>query len=82
MCVAQTNINISHTAGWDTEPYIAINPTNPNNLIAAWMRLSGFTLTAGTSYSNDAGVTWSTPIATPHLHANFTSADVSIAFNN
>ena len=80
--VAQTNINISNTAGWDTEPYIAINPTNSNNLIAAWMRLSGFTLAAGTSYSMDAGLTWSAPTTIPHLHTNFTSADVSIAFNN
>ncbi|MGZ4116718.1 MAG: exo-alpha-sialidase, partial [Bacteroidia bacterium] len=82
MSVAQTNINISNTSGWDTEPYIAINPTNPNNLVAAWMKLSGFSLAAGTSYSTDGGLTWSAPVAMPHLHANFTSADVSLSFNN
>jgi hypothetical protein len=82
LCSAQTNINISSAAGWDTEPYIAINPTNSNNLIAAWMKLSGFALTIGTSYSTDAGASWSTPTITPHLHPNFTMADVSIAFND
>jgi hypothetical protein len=64
---AQTNINISSASGWDTEPSIAINPSNPNNLIAAWMKLSGFALTIGTSYSTDGGASWSTPAITPHL---------------
>jgi hypothetical protein len=80
--VAQTNINISAAAGWDTEPYIAINPANPDNLIAAWMKLSGFALTIGTSYSTDAGASWSTPAITPHLYPNFTMADVSLTFSN
>lgn len=81
-CFSQTNINLSNAAGWDTEPYIAINPINSNNLVAAWMKLSGFTLAIGTSYSNDGGSTWSTPAVIPHLYPNFTSADVSLAFNS
>lgn len=80
VCIAQTNINISNTAGWDTEPYIAVNPSNPNNIVAAWMRLSGFTLAIGTSYSNDGGTTWSSPTTIPHLYPAFTMADVSLTF--
>lgn len=76
------NVNISNLSGWDTEPSIAVNPTNPNNLIAGWMKLSGFTLAIGTSYSNDGGSTWSTPTVIPHLHPGFTSADVSLTFSN
>jgi hypothetical protein len=79
---AQTNINISNLAGWDTEPSIAINPNNPDNLIAGWMKLSGFTLSIGTSYSMDGGSTWSTPSVMPHLHPGFTMADVSLTFSN
>jgi Secretion system C-terminal sorting domain len=82
ICSAQTNTNISNFSFWDTEPYIAINPTNPNNLIAAWMRASIGGLSAAVSYSTNAGSTWSTPYNTPHLYSNFTSADVSIAFNS
>src|SRR5688572_11795919 len=35
------NINISNYTFHDMEPYIAVNPTNPNNVIAAWMKLTG-----------------------------------------
>jgi hypothetical protein len=80
--VAQTNINISNASGWDTEPSIAINPANSNNIIAAWMKLSGFTLAIGTSYSNDGGSTWSTPVLIPHLYPGFTMADVSLTFSS
>ncbi|MCW3072204.1 MAG: hypothetical protein JWO44_2094 [Bacteroidetes bacterium] len=79
---AQSNINVSSTTGWDTEPSLAINPANSNNLVAAWMRVSGFTLAIGTSYSTDAGATWSTPTVIPHLHPGFTMADVSLVFGS
>lgn len=80
---AQTNTNISNFTYWDTEPSIAINPGNANNLVASWMRAGGIgVLSIGTSYSNNAGLTWSTPVNIAHLHSNFTSADVSFAFSN
>jgi hypothetical protein len=82
ICFSQTNINLSSAAGWDTEPSMASNPSNPNNIVAAWMKLSGFTLAIGTSYSTDGGTTWSAPTTIPHLHPGFTSADVSLTFNN
>lgn len=79
---AQTNTNISNFTYWDTEPSIAINPTNSNNLVAAWMKATAFgIISVATSYSTNAGNTWSTPATIPHLYTNFTSADVSLAFN-
>src|ERR1035437_10717856 len=80
---AQTNTNISNFTYWDTEPSIAINPTNSNNLVAAWMKVTAVGKTsAAVCYSSNAGATWSAPFATPHLHTNFTGADVSLAFHN
>src|ERR1035437_863293 len=83
ICLAQTNTDISNYTYWDTEPSIAINPTNPNNLVAAWMKVTAVGKTsAAVCYSSNAGATWSAPFATPHLHTNFTGADVSLAFHN
>ncbi len=82
-CIAQTNTNISNFSFWDTEPSIAVNPSNSNNLIAAWMKASAVSqLSIATSYSTNGGTTWSVPTFIPHLYSNFTSADVSLAFNN
>lgn len=77
------NQNISNYVFPDTEPYIAVNPTNPNNVIAAWMKLTGASQMAiAVSYSNNAGVSWSAPQNIPHQSATWTSADVSIDFNS
>ncbi len=82
-CSAQTNTNISNFTYWDTEPSIAVNPVDSNNLVAAWMRAGGVgILSAAISYSTNAGASWSIPALIPHLHSNFTAADVSLAFNN
>lgn len=83
VCFSQPNTNISNYTFWDTEPSIAIDPINSNNLIAAWMKATGIgSISVATSYSNNAGITWSTPLIIPHLYSNYTSADVSVAFNN
>ncbi len=82
ICFSQTNTNISNSTNWDTEPYIAVNPTNSNNIVAAWMRVSGITLVIGTNYSIDGGLTWTTPTTIPNLHPTFLMADVSLTFNN
>ena len=34
------NVNISTNPLPDTEPFIAVNPVNPNNLIAGWMHVN------------------------------------------
>ena len=78
----QTDLNISNSGLLDTEPFIAVNPSNSNNLIAAWMHINlSLKLSINTKASFDGGVTWVNPNTLPHISPNFTSADVSIAFN-
>ena len=76
------NINLSSLGGFDGEPYIAVNPTNPKNIIAGWMRgrLDGRIWIAVKS-SFDEGNTWSNVQFMPHDNDLNGSADVSIAFN-
>jgi hypothetical protein len=82
-CFSQTDQDISSTAVRETEPYIAINPADSNNLIAAWMTVS-FPLKIATRASFDGGITWSSVSYLPHFSPSLTttSADVSIAFNH
>lgn len=78
-----SDMNISNFPTSDTEPYLAVNPSNGNNLIAAWMRVTSFTqLSICTKASFDGGITWGNQNILPHMSSNFTSADVSITFNN
>ncbi|HEY6160311.1 MAG TPA: exo-alpha-sialidase [Bacteroidia bacterium] len=80
---AQNNINISNYNFDDTEPYITVNPSNPNQLIAAWMKVTGVPqISIAVSYSSDGGITWSSPANMPSLHNSFRSADVSLAYTN
>jgi hypothetical protein len=80
-----TNTNISSGVAFDGEPYLAINPTNHQNLVAAWMgiKLSGglYRVAIKTRASFDGGNTWSAANALPHFGTGFTSADVSMAFD-
>ena len=39
------NVNLSNLAVFEGEPYLAINPTNPKNMVVAWM---GFVFSNGT----------------------------------
>ena len=75
--------NISNSGFPDTEPFLAVNPANQNNLIAAWMH---FTVAQKeviyVKSSFDGGVTWGNQTSLPHFSPTFTSADVSIAFNS
>lgn len=79
------NTNISNGVTFDGEPYLAINPANPKNLVAAWMgiKLSNgtFKIAIKTRASFDAGNTWSTTNALPHMGTAYGSADVSMAFD-
>jgi hypothetical protein len=79
---AQSNFNISNNATGNTEPFIAVDPANPQNLVAAWMQFTVYRVSIGVSHSNDGGQTWSAPITMPHLNTVFTSADVSMTFDN
>lgn len=80
---AQNNINVSNANFFEGEPYLAIDPSNQQHLVSAWM---GFKIGEGivikTSYSNNGGSTWSTPINFNHQLVGNGSADVSLAYDN
>ncbi|MBI4946690.1 MAG: T9SS type A sorting domain-containing protein [Bacteroidetes bacterium] len=79
------NTNLSNGVIFDGEPYIALNPANNKNLVAAWMGMkfsSGmFRIAIKTRASFDGGNTWSTVNPLPHVVTAYTSADVSMAFD-
>ena len=80
---SQTDQNITNHLFSDTEPTLAVNPANPNNVIAAWMHVTSFTqVTIFTKASTDGGSTWNAFDTLPHVSQNFTSADVSVCFNS
>jgi hypothetical protein len=79
------NINISNTNFFGGEPYLAINPTNPKNIIIAWMAIdltTAFKVTIRTKTSFDGGQTWGNIHNKPHLYSTWGSADPSIQFRN
>ena len=80
---SQTDQDISGTTARETEPFIAVNPTNPNNIIVAWMSIS-YPSKIVTKCSYDGGDTWGNINYLPHFSNSIliTSADESIAFNN
>jgi len=85
-CKAQPeNTNISNAVTFDGEPYLAINPTNNQNLVAAWMGLKfsggAFAIAVTIRSSFDGGNTWSTAVTLPHAGTGYTSADVSMVFD-
>lgn len=68
---------------FDGEPYIAVNPLNQNNIIAAWMRLrTDGKVWIASKASFDKGQTWSAINFMPHDTIINGSADVSIAFHH
>jgi hypothetical protein len=77
------NINVSSGNVFDGEPYLAIDPSNDQHLVAAWM---GFQVGQGivikTKYSNDGGVTWSNVNELPHIAGAIGSADVSLEYDS
>ena len=77
------NVNVSTNPLPDTEPFIAVNPVNPNNLIAGWMHVNlNLKISINTKTSTDGGLTWGNLYSFPHVSSTFTSADVSIVFNS
>jgi len=77
------NRNISNGLIFDGEPFIVVNPSDPQHLVVAWM---GFVLQnrvmIKTRVSRDAGRTWSQAQTVQHIEAGYTSADPSLAFDN
>ena len=84
--VAQpNNTNISNGNLFDGEPYLAINPTNNQNLVTAWMGMKltngQFKIAIKTRASFDGGTTWSAVNSLPHLGTGYGSADPTMAFD-
>ena len=77
------NKNLSNSFVFDGEPFLAINPTNSQHLVVAWMgwKLNNI-LVIKTRVSFDAGQTWSTVNFIPHTISTYQSADPSLAFDN
>lgn len=76
------NQNISNGSYFDGEPFLVIDPSNSQHLVAAWMGFQiGNKITIKTSYSNNGGVSWSTPIWQPHQITGNGSADVSMGYD-
>lgn len=79
------NTNISNSAYFGGEPYLAINPQNSNNIVIAWMALdfsTNFKVSIKSKTSFDGGLTWGNPFVQPHFMSNWGSADVSMGFRN
>jgi hypothetical protein len=81
-----TNTNISNGFIFDGEPYLAINPTNNQNIVAAWMGMKFsnglFRIAIKTRASFDGGTNWSTVNTLPHFGLGYGSADPSMSFDN
>lgn len=78
-----SNINISNSFAWDGEPFIASNPSNPDNLVLAWMSYQfPFSVGIELKSSFNGGQTWSASTFLPHFSATYNSADVSLAFGH
>src|SRR5579859_5926980 len=66
--------NLTPTPGYFTEPAIAVNPANPQQVVAV------FQDNAHAAYSQDAGHTWQVEDTSPKNYK--VSGDVSVAFDN
>jgi hypothetical protein len=79
----QNDIPVNPNSTWNGEISLAVNPTNPANLVAAWMKATGlFTVSIAISSSNDHGLTWSDPVYMPHFSSSYTSADPTLTVSS
>lgn len=79
------DLQISNGAIFDGEPYLAINPSNSQHIIVAWMGFVPFNkISIKSKTTFDGGLTWSSESVIPHEFSGFntTSADPSIQFDN
>ena len=82
-CSAQSNEDLSGSVVWESEPYMAIDPANPQHIVVAWMGNVPFAhLCIKTIATFNGGVTWSSAAVIGHQSPTWTSADVSIVFDH
>ncbi len=80
---AQSNEDLSGGLVWESEPYMATDPANPQHIVVAWMGsvpLSHLCIKIIATFNG--GATWSSPAIIPHVSPTYTSADVSMAFDH
>ncbi|MFN7912663.1 MAG: T9SS type A sorting domain-containing protein [Bacteroidota bacterium] len=78
------NQNLTNLAVFEGEPYLAINPTNPKNMVVAWMGYvfgNGSGLTIKVKNTFNGGLSWSSSLNLPHIKSTYKSADVNMAFD-
>lgn len=76
------NTNLSNGVVFDGEPFLAINPSNSQHIVVAWMGYKFNNLIViKTRVSMDAGQTWSSTADIPHTVAGYQSADPSLGFD-
>ena len=77
------NTLVSQGAVFEGEPYLAVNRQNQQHLVAAWMGFQvGNKVVIKSSVSTNGGITWTTPIWQPHIVSTYSSADVSVKFDD
>ncbi len=80
---APGNRKLSRAAFFNGEPTLAVNPRDPDNLVAAWMHTGApRTMEIMVASSMDGGASWNTPAPFAHVDPAYqASADVSVAFD-
>jgi hypothetical protein len=87
LSVAQNaDIPINPNVTFNGEQSLAIDPVNPNHLVAAWMKYHLAPAPAGmviaTSSSTNGGLNWSNPVEIIHFRTHWVSADPTLVFKN
>jgi len=79
------DLEISSDLIFEGEPYLAINPSNSQHIVVAWMGFVPFnSISIKSRTSFDGGSTWSSEAIIPHEFSGITttSADPSIEFDD
>ena len=77
------NVNISNGNIYDGEPFIAVNPVNPQNMVVAWMGYLPYSkIYIKTRATFNGGKTWSAMQVISHVNSSYGSADPSMAFDD
>jgi len=77
------NQNISGGQLFEGEPYLSIDPNNPQHMVVAWIGFVLFNeISIKTKVTFDAGQTWSNAMNIPHYVPTYGSADPSLYYDN